>query len=378
MKIRTALLSLLIVSVSSAASAQLEQDDMYFTSKDRAKLQASRPMTMNTISSEHEVATAINPTDSYSARNVNPEYISQSKVGSNSNEVAPYFIPDYTPKSVNQGLNSNMSSYSNYNNLAYSGAAGSYNMNRYYYGMSSMYGNPYGSGYNPSMYMNMYDPFAYRYNNYGFGMGSYYSYGIYNSYNPYNYSFMLGGGGPQFGWNSYYNMGYGMGYNYYPRTIIVLNDNNRNNNVVYGKRASRSSDINNNVVTYDGRNSGMVTTTDAQGRARGSSGRVSSNGNSGAYYQPGWRTNVATNSTERSSWSNSGRSGGNNNAGFRSNSGYVNRSNSSSSFSQGGSRSSGYSGGSSSGFSSGGGASRSSGGSVGGGQSSSGASRGRN
>jgi hypothetical protein len=384
MKIKVAFLSLMIVSASQVVSAQVEHDDMYFNSKDRAKVQASRPMTLsmsnnstNSITSQHEVATAINPTDSYSARNVNPEYISQSKVSSGSSEPAPYFIPDYTPTSVNQNLKGNNSSYSGYNNAYYP----------YNNGMYSGFGNPYYNGYYPSSMYSGYGYNPYGFNSFynsgwssmltlGFGMGGY-PYGGMGGYYPYGGSSWAMGmmgmyGSPYYGWNSFYNMGMGYGYGYYPHTVVVINDVNRNNNVIYGRRPSRSSDIN-NTVTYDNRSTAMV--TDSQGRVRsaGSNGRVSGDGTT-SYYQRGWRTNPETNSAVRSNWSTSGRTGGtDNSSGFRSNSGYNSRSNNSSFFDNGGSRSSNFSGGGSN-FSSGGG-SRSSG-SVGGG-SSSGVRRGR-
>jgi len=364
MKIRVAFLSLLAVSTSFVVSAQVEHDDMYFKSKDRAKLQASRPMTLKSMASAHEVATAINPTDSYSARNVNPEYISQSKVGTGSSESAPYFIPDYTPTSVNQSLSTNNASYWNNYNMAMGG------YNPYYYGgMYSAFASPYSSFYSP---MYGYNPYGYGYNSYfnsgwssslmlGFGMGNYYpSWG-----SPYwnNY----------YGWNSFYN---NMGYGYYPGNVIIINNDYNGRNAVYGKRTSRSSDLN-NYVNPNNRSTAMMTTTDLQGRVRGAAGgRVSSDEGSGSYYQRGWRTNPETSSTTtRSIWGGSGsRTGsGSDNTGFGANSGYNSRSNSSSFFDNGGSRSSWGGGSSNSNFSSGGG-SRSSG-SVSGG--SSGARRGR-
>jgi len=370
MNIRAAFVSILAVSTSLVVSAQVENDDMYFNSKDRAKMQASRPMTLKSIAAEHEVATAINPTDSYSARNVNPEYISQSKVSSGTTEAAPYFIPDYTPTSVNQNLSSNKNSsyYSNYNNMA----MGGYNP----YGMYS----PYGGGYN-SFYPSMYgygNPYGYNslYNSgwssmislgFGMGMGGYY--GGYNPYGGSSWAMGMGYGSPYYGgygMSPYYGMGYGAGLGYYPHNVIIINDNNRKNNVVYGSRPSRSSDVN-NMVTYNNRSSAVI--TDTQGRSRGSSasGRVSGDGtSSSSYYQRGWRSNPATNSALRSSgWSTSGRSSdaGGSNSGFG-------RSSSS------GFESSGYNRSTNSSFGGGGGM-RSSGGAVGGGSSSGGARRGR-
>jgi hypothetical protein len=366
MKIKITFLSLLAVSAALVASAQVvENDDMYFNSKDRAKIQASKPLTLKNISTEHELATSINPTDSYSARNVNPEYISQSQINSTSVvEPAPYFIPDYTPTAVNQNLYNNSSSYWNNNGYATAG-------NNPYFGMMPGYGSPYGNHYS-SMYG--YNPYSYGYNNYnsfyntgwssflslGFGMGG---------YSPWGSSWAYGGSpfwNNYYGWNSYNNGGWN---SYYPRNVVIINNGDYGNrNVAYGKRASRSSDLN-NIVNSSNRSS-VMTTTDSQGRVRGANGRTSGDGttNSNNYYQRGWRTNPETNSAARSNWSNSGRSGVQDN-----NSGFSNgRNNNSSFFDNGGSRSSNWGGGNSS-FSGGGGRS---GGSVGGG-SSSGARRGR-
>jgi hypothetical protein len=373
MKIRITFLTLLAVSASMVASAQVaEYDDMYFNSTDRTVVQASKPLTLKNISSEsYEVKTAINPTDSYSARNVNPEYISQSTVNpSGSVEKAPYFIPDYSPVAVNQNLNKN-SNY--YGNNSYPGMMPAYG-SPYNSFSPSMYGySPYGYGYNNgfnSMYG--YNPYGYNGFNSGwssmlsmtFGMGSYCPWGgssFYGNYSPYNYM----------------GMGYG---GYYPNNVIVIN-NEYNSNVAYGKRSSRSSDLN-NTINANNRNTAMIT-TDSQGRVRGSGGRVSSvdatNANSSTYYQSGWRTNPETNSAVRSNWSSSGRSGsesGSTNTGFfNNNSGSTSRS---SSYDNSSSRTSNFGGGNSN-FSSGGG-SRSSGSAVGGGggsSSTSGARRGR-
>lgn len=373
MKIRISFLSLLAVSTAIAASAQVvEYDDMYFTSKDRVRVQASKPLTLKNITSEHEVATSINPTDSYSARNVNPEYISQSKVNpSGSAAPAPYFIPDYTPTAINQNLNSSSSSWNNCN------CASSFN--NPYYGMMPGYGNPYGSYYPSMSSMYGYNPYGYGgYNSFynsgwssmmsiGFGMGSYYPYGG----SSWGMGYGMGGSLFNYGYN-YYGGGYG--YNsYYPNNVVIINNDNNNRNVAYGKRPSRSSDLN-NTVNSSNRSATMVT-TDTQGRVRGSNGRIAGDGSTGAdaYYQRGWRTNPETNSAIRSTYSNSTRSGADG-------SGYSNRSNfgsndsrSNSSFFENNSRSS-YNSNSGSNFSSGGGSR--SGGSVGGG-SSSGARRGR-
>lgn len=362
MKIKITFLSLLAVSAAFVASAQVvEYDDMYFNAKDRAKVQASKPLTLKNISTVNEVATPINPTDSYSARNVNPEYISQSKVNtSGSEQEAPYFIPDYTPTAVNQNLYNNSSS--NWNNYNYASA-----YNNPYFGMMPGYGSPY-SNYYPSMWGNSYGHNSF--NNFYSPSSSFLSMSMGYGMGWNNWGSSFWGGSPF--WNNYYGASYynnwGWNNNYYPANVVILNSDNYNRNVAYGKRTSRSSDIN-NVVSTSNRSS--MTTTDSQGRVRGSNGRVSSGDtNASSYYRSGWRTNPETSTTRSSTWSNSGRSGSDTNSGFSNG-----RSSNSSFFDNGGaSRSSNFSGGNSN-FSSGGGGSRSSG-SVGGG-SSSGARRGR-
>ena len=77
MKSRITFIGLLMVSAVFVANAQAEFDDMYFRAGDRAKIAASKPLS-ELSSRQSEIKTPINPTDSYSARNVNPEYISQS------------------------------------------------------------------------------------------------------------------------------------------------------------------------------------------------------------------------------------------------------------------------------------------------------------
>jgi len=388
MKFRITFLSILTVLTAFVVSAQeVEVDDMYFRSKDREVLASSQTLTMKAASKELEVISPINPTDSYSARNVNPEYLSQTKVNpssANQNPVA-YFVPGYVPTGVNQNIY-DQSGYSNYNGMmmnpysSFGMGMGGMNMG----GMGMMPGlyNPYNSfnsgpwGYDPYGYNSFYRP---GWNTsmsmsmgWGMGMGGFNNWGSpWNNFygmnswgmNPWGLSGM-GYGGGYYGYNSWYR----------PQVVIINGDTNARNQV-YGKRSSRSNDLNNNVTTSNRQNSMVV---DTHGRTRGSSsnGRVSGNENqaAGSYYQRGWRSNPETNSNAtRSGWvnPNSGRSATDyNNAWNNSNN---TRSNLNSSYNNN-TRSSGAG---NSNFSTGGG-SRSSGGSSGGGSSSGGASRSRN
>jgi hypothetical protein len=361
MKFKITFLSILLVPVAFTALAQqVEYDDMYFRSKDRVVLAASKPLTVRMPAKEMEVISTINPTDSYSARNVNPEYLSQSKVNPSSpNEPVSYFVPNYTPTSVNQNICS-CSTSSSYSNPNYYGNAG---YNPYYGGMSG-FGNPYSSFYSPYGYGN-----PYGYNSfYGSGWSTSLSmtmgFGAYNPWGSSYYGMNSWGMGMGYG-SGYYGYGYNSGW-YRPPVVVIGGADTNGSGVVYGKRSSRSNDINNNVTTSN-RSTAII---DSQGRSRGSSGRIagSESNTSGNYYQRGWRTNPETNPT-RTSWSSLGRT-------INDGSSTLNngRSNSSSLFNDSGSRSSSWTGGNSS-FS-GGGGSRSSGGSIGGG-STSGATRGR-
>jgi len=133
------------VMTAFAATAQnVEQDDMYFRSKDRAVLAASKPLTMNYASRASEVNSPINPTDSYSARNVNPEYLSQAKVNpssTNQTQASTYFVPNYTPTAVNQNIHNN-GGFSNFNDGFNGGFNNGFNGGRFFpsYGMNSMMG----------------------------------------------------------------------------------------------------------------------------------------------------------------------------------------------------------------------------------------------
>ncbi len=377
MKSRIIFLSILSIPVAFAASAQeVETDDMYFRSKDRAVLTASQTLNMKTAVRESEVISPINPTDSYSARNVNPEYLSQTKLNPSSGNQEPvaYFIPGYLPTGVNQSIYNALPVNNFNNNPAYSNFYGGgylpyYRMNSMMgYGMGmSTFGNPYYNNmYSP---MGYYDPFGYNMNSYNgyYGYGGGYGFG-----SGLSLSMGMGFGGWNNWGNSFYNGGYGWNSGYYGgNNIIIINGDGNGRNVAYGKRSSRSNDLNNNVTT----NNRSTSVGNSQGNRTSSSGRVANTGNdnaAGSYYQRGWRTNPETNTT-RTVWSNSGRTGtdSNNNA-F--NSTNNNRSNSNTSFGSDNSRSSSWGGNNN--VSSGGG-SRSSSVSTGGGSSSSGARGGR-
>jgi hypothetical protein len=364
MKTKVAFLTFLAAATVSCAWAQsTEDDDMYFTSKDRvafsiaqnASRQAMLASTDARRITESEVAPTINPTDSYSARNVNPEYISGAKVGSNSTTTAQYFSPNYQPTSVNQNLasnssncNCNMNSYNGFNNYGYNrfGSFGSP------YGMSGM--SPYGyNSYGMNPYSSFYDPYGMSSGFYqpglSFGLGSGFgnSFGFGNSWgspssmfwNSYygGNSFYGGGFGNPYG-NSFYNP-YGYGYSSY-------NSGYGSRTVVVADRPSRTSARNQEIDRYY--------TADRTTSGGNSGGRVATQD----YYNRGWRNDVQQ--ANQNSWntrtnqnSNAWNSGWNNN---NTNTGWNNN-NQNSGWGNSGGRS----------FSAGGGGGSSGGGSAGGG-----------
>lgn len=343
-------LTALMSAAASVSFGQVENDDMYFTAKDRIKLNATKPMaTVRNIDDFDNAMVTINPTDSYSGRGTNPEHTSKTIVNPKSQQTDPqYFVSEYQPTRVNQNLNDYSSMYSN--NA----------WNSPYYGRMNGFGSPFSSFYTPGWGnpYSFYQPgltTSLGYTMGGFGSGWYggmnYGWGSLSSMfwdNYYGMNSWNSGWGLNSGWGSGWN-NFGYGGFYRPATIIVVNNSDANSGYAYGKRGSRSTDGNN---YYDNtRNDGAVGT---RGRVRTESpnGRVASG--ESQYYNREWRNNPET-SPSRSQYQNG--SSGNRSMFDTNNSGWGNNR---SSFESGGSRSS--FGGGSSGASSGGGSRSSSGG----------------
>jgi hypothetical protein len=311
MKMRILISAILVTIIATAANAQeIENDDMYFNSKDRAKLKTyqSTLTASNTVSkkqqaNQEEENDDVNPTDSYSSREVNPEYSSRSKSQTTQADEEDYFVNDYKYNRQSDFNNFNQNYNTWYGNPWYSNAYWSPSMNSWntpYYGSAyDPYGNPwanpyYGSGWSSS--------FSYYWgNSYGYGcnMGYGYSYG--NSW-----------GSP---WNSYYG-GYSPYYNRYnswgyPTQVVVV-DNSNYRGPVYGKRGSRSSAINHDYENGTGRiNRGS---TNTNGRSSTGGRVLTGSSKQSDYYNRTWRNQTSDNnnntgsSSGRSSstWDNSG------------------------------------------------------------------------
>jgi hypothetical protein len=359
-------LGLIAFSAAAAFAQNVEGDDMYFNSKDRVKLReqksaeqqaytasVKKAKKMEEVSVEDE--TNINPTDSYSARNVNPEYAARSNAEVAQVDNQDYYLNDYqyqTTSNLNNWNNNFNSWYSNpWYNSAYFGS-GINNWNTPYY------------GYNSASYSPWYDPY---WNNNGWSTSFSYYWG-----NSWNY----GWGGSYNYWNRPYcgnswNSGWGYGNGWYggggyPSTIVVINNGEGSGRpVTYGKRGTRG----NAVVTTERYNTSRTRSTDVTTQrstnTTGTNGRMttttnpnlSNNNSNNAYYDRQWRSRSTTNTSgntqstpartwstdNNNNWSNPSRN--NNSDNGRSNTYTPSRSNSSF---DGGSRSTG-SGGSSSG-----------------------------
>ncbi len=306
MKSKVALLSLVSLLFTFASIAQeIENDDMYFNSKDRVKLNAAKANQASytasikktkkeVVEEEEEVS---NPTDTYSARNVNPEYEARTNSESAQADNADYFDNNYQYNNASQ--------FNNWNN----------NFNRWY--SSPWYGgnyyDPFISSWNSPYYGSYYDSwgspwrnpyfrsgwsssFSYHWGsswNYGWGMNI----GFGNYYNPYN----SWAWSPYYGYSSWGPSYYG-GWGY-PNVIIVESGNKYG--PAYGKRGSRSSELSSNYVNRSGRSSNRnVSTPDDTSRPI-TGGRVGTTTSRQAdYYNRTWR-NQSQNSYNNSSRDNS-------------------------------------------------------------------------
>lgn len=377
MKTRLLFSSILSV-IALSAFAQVENDDMYFNSGDRQKFKESRNSPVAYASSKEtrkvkEVESEeSNPTDSYSARNVNPEFAARSNAEIAQEDNGDYFVQNYRYQNANElnNWNNNFNDWygsSWYNPSYYS--PNIYNWNSPYYGgYYPDFGNPWRNPYFQSGWSSGFSYYWGNNWNYGWGLG--YNYGCpYNSWGS-------------FGFNNYYSPYYG-GYGYRYPTVIVVEDgyNNRQN---YSRRNSRSSyvsrtqsGVNSRVSPSSYSNSGRSSRSDANGRVSSSSQNPRPE-----YYNRAWRTQTTTPSsttetntnssgrTRSSSWSDSNTNSNRTWSNSNSNSSHRSNTNSNNSYSpsrsnsgfDGGSRSTGGSSGrsSSSGGNSGGSGSRSS------------------
>jgi len=308
MHMKTKMIIGLALLIGGNAFAQ-EFDDMYFRSKDREKLQLAsknsndgnyQNFKKKHFDEETELDTYANPTDSYSARNVNPEFIARSNSEKASEDESNYFVENYNSDQKNIDYSTGYYT-NNLNNQLY---------NPYY--TSGWFGpSYYGSMYNPYSYYGGMDPYLSPYwygSNSGWSMSANYFWGMNSGWN-----FGLG-----YTWgNPYYGNSWGSSwYNPYCRpytTVVVVNEGSRPN---YGKRPTHNSA----GVTSVNRSNYYKTTT--SGIANNDTrGRISKSSNE-YYVRPSRRIYSDTNSSYNSSQGSSSFRSFNNSGSKYNSSGY--------------------------------------------------------
>ena len=297
--------TLAMTAIVAVVAAQSEQDDLYFSSKDRKMIIAARPKTVKNLNQSYETTGDEAKTTfdgNYTGRTLNPDY--NPGVDTQNNSTYDYFDSNYAPMSVNNrlygGYGNNYQSYQNFqNSYSYSGYFNSY----------------YDPFYTPYRRFWNYDPF-YGYGgwnsfNYGGGCFSCWSFGTTFGLGNGWYLSSAFGGYSGWGFGSYYRYGGFGGYygGYYPGSVIIINGDNRPH-YSYGKRPSRSIDYNNdhhssvrpNNVTVSGGGARTPVTTNSRSTAPANT----------SYYQRGWRQDPANHTRTPQIPSTSGRSSNSN------------------------------------------------------------------
>jgi hypothetical protein len=274
---------------SASALAQVEQDDMYFNKKDRAKLNKEKAAEISTFARADKPLRFDYPAEAVdnTSRNANPEYVSRSQSEMVSSEDEAAFIENYQYASQDQlnQFNNNLNSWNVnpiYSNTYFSPSINNWNSPYY-----SPYNDPFLMGYSNNPWNNPYyaSGWSVSFSNY---WGNTWNYGWGRPSLGYNICWN-GGWGSQLGYGGgYWNNFYGGGY--YP-TVIVINENSRG--PVYGKRSSRSQQVaqtnrsnsssSNTNRTYS--TSGSNSSTNSSAATRGGSQSSRSN----EYYTPQWR-----------------------------------------------------------------------------------------
>ncbi len=323
MKIKVILLSVMSLVMVERVAAQIEQDDMYFNSKDRAKQREAEKTNALAIassrSSDRNRDEESNPTDSYSARNVNPEFVSRQNSKTAQSDQSDYYVANYQSASrYYNNWNNNYNQWYNspwYSNNYWGPSINSWN-SPYYGSAYDSWGNPWANPYYRSGFSTAFSYYGNSWN-YGLGMNSCYTCGMYGGmygsgmYGGYGYyDPFYGNYNPYYGYNSfYYNNYWGSPYTryynsyaggYYPvRTVYVSHDNGYR--ATYGKRNSRSSQLNRDFA--GGRSNGNLIEDINRNRST-SGGRTRDQ----QHYDNAWR-NSSSYGTQRSvNWSNNSNS----------------------------------------------------------------------
>ena len=293
--------TLLSIAVTFSSVKAQEYDDMYFNKSDRKSVKVEKATVLsgdnnNNSATYKEISKS---TETYSAKNVNPEYIARYK-STEANEVSDqmvakndsyssddYFVEGYDKEEYVSDPDKNAIDYAalnkrdqmSYSNQSRSMSSPSWRFSPY---MSMGFGSPYGGGYG-------YDPFMRGYGSgmtiglgmsYGFGYSPSMSYNIgmsygsgYNPwggwggypgyYNPYRMSSFYDPFGSMYGYNPYNSFGYspyyggGFGcspyYGGYGSTSILTSNSGseyyNGRNMQYKPRTVRTSAVQNSART---------------------------------------------------------------------------------------------------------------------------------
>jgi hypothetical protein len=288
---KTTILGMIIIlalTASTANAQRVENDDMYFNASDRAKLKElsasqSYASARKTERKDNRNNAGENPTDSYSARTVNPEFSARSNAQSTQDDNQDYFLNNYqyqTAANLNRFNNNFNGWYGNswYNNSYWSPSI--YGWNTPYYGSYyDMWGSPWGNPYYRNSWSSGFSFYWGNSWNYGWGGYNYWN----NPWNSWN-----GGWGSSYAFGNPWGWGwsspmYGYGY---PRHVVVVNNYGEGGRTVsYGKRANRSSSY---MTTQQNTRTRTSFTNDS------GSGRTNTGGRTGAtrqedYYNKSWR-----------------------------------------------------------------------------------------
>jgi hypothetical protein len=242
---------LMMLTVSALAQ---ETDDVYFRSKDRQKAVVESSVSNYDNFKQQHFPEAYaqesnpNPTDSYSARQINPEYVSRANSELASEDEQNYFIQGYTSATPgNTAYYSNSSLNNSWNNNWYTPG---------WYGPSS-----YNHWYSP--YYGFYDPWMNPFWGYGPGWNS--GFGTYWSPWGSGWNVMIG-----YSWgNSWCNNFMGSSWSYwnYPYTPYYYGGYERTR-LNYGKRPSGNAVVAGNVRNHYADNSNQIT-HNSRGRTSG-------------------------------------------------------------------------------------------------------------
>ena len=232
-----------LASCSSSYSAlKGESDDLYFMASDAEV--ATEFAVQNNNAKKFKELKQINPEEfaqeSFSAKNVNPEYIAKYQSDNASNEAGTVYFDDAEGTvTTQQGEGGDINIYNNFR-----GNTGNSNFNSPWMMNPWMMSSMYMGGFSP---WGMYDPFwgpgfGFRPGlslSLGFGMG--YGFGS---------RFGMGFGNPwRYGYGSFYDpfynpyYGYGYGYGFHNRPIIVIPGGESQRQIVRGARPTRGSSL---------------------------------------------------------------------------------------------------------------------------------------